>query len=286
LLNTPQTGETTPREGSRWGWKHRMAVALALSIVALYVLGTPAGLLDKADWVAYAICHRIPSHSLHLNARPLPLCARCTGTYLGAMLAIAFFLARRPRAASLPPLPVLLTLLSFSAAWALDGINSYLHLSGQASAYFPLQPVYQPQNWMRLLTGALHGLMMASVFFPIAMGTFWRTPDPTRVVASFKELAALVLLVLIGVALSLTGSPIILYPLALITSAGVLIMLTLVNTVMLLILARRENAATQWRDLALPLLGGLALSVIMVGVVDVLRYALTGTMNGLPGLPQ
>jgi uncharacterized membrane protein len=263
-----------------------VVTTLALSVIALYVLATPAGLLDKADWVAYAICHRIPSHSLHVDARPLPLCARCTGTYLGAMLAITFFVATRPRAGSLPALPVLMTLLSFSAAWALDGINSYLHLSGQASGHFPLQPVYQPQNWLRLLTGGLHGLMMASVFFPIAMGTFWKAPLATRVVGSFKELAGLVLLVLVLVALSLTGSPIFLYPLALVSSAGVLVMLTLVNTVMLLILARRENTATTGRDLVLPLLAGLALSVILVGVVDVLRFALTGTMTSLPGLPQ
>jgi len=259
---------------------------LALSTVAIYLLATPAGLLDKADWVAYAICHRIPSHSLHVDARPLPLCARCTGTYLGAMVAIAFFLAKRPRAGSLPPLPILLTLFGFSAAWALDGVNSYLGLSGQASAGFPLQPVYQPQNWLRLLTGSLHGLMMASLFFPIAMSTFWEAPETKRVVRSYRELAGLVLAVLVAVALALTGSPVVLYPLALVSSAGVLVMLTLVNTVMVLILARRENTAARWRDLALPLLAGLALSVILVGLVDVLRYALTGTMTGLPGLPQ
>jgi uncharacterized membrane protein len=286
LEDSTKLREGLAQTGRKWGWRHRIVATLALSVITLYILATPAGLLDKADWVAYAICHRIPSHSLLLEARPLPLCARCTGTYLGAMLAISYFLATRPRVGSLPPLPVLLALLAFSGAWALDGVNSYLHLSGQASGHFPLQPVYEPQNWLRLLTGGLHGLMMASLFFPIAMGTFWRETQPTRVLRNYKELGGLVLLVLVSVTLALTGSPIVLYPLALISSAGVLVMLTLVNTVMVLILARRENTAAGWRDLVLPLLAGLALSFVLIGLVGVLRHALTGTMTGLPGLPQ
>jgi hypothetical protein len=95
----------------------------------------------------------------------------------------------------------------------------------------------------------------------------------------------LALLALAAVGLTLTGSPLVLYPLALLSSAGVLAMLTLVNTVLLLVLTRRENTAESWRDLVLPLLGGLALSVLLVGSVGIVRYALTGTMTSLPGLP-
>ena len=274
--------------GSRepWGWGKRLLVVLSLSIVAIYILATPAGLLDKADWVGYAVCHRIPSHSLSLHDRPLPLCARCTGTYLGAMLAILFFLRTRPRSGSLPPLPVLLTLLGFSLVWALDGLNSYIDLSSEIVGMLRIRPVYPPQNWLRLLTGTLHGLMMASVIYPIAMGTFWRASYLTPVLKDFSELGRLVALALAGVGLTLSGSPIILYPLALVSSAGILAMLTLVNSVMLLVLIRRENTAESWRDLAVPLLGGLALSLLLVGVIGIVRYAFTGTMTSLPGLPQ
>ena len=283
---TTSSDQPGPEPAKRWGWGQRLLVVLSLSIVVLAILATPAGLLNKADWVGYAICHRIPSHSLLVNERPLPLCARCTGTYLGAMLALTVFLFTRPRASSFPPLPVLLTLFGFTVAWALDGSNSYIDLSNEMASLLRIRPVYPPQNWLRLLTGTLHGLMMASLFYPIAAGTFWRNSHPVRVLRNFKELGGLVLLALIAVALVLTGSPVILYPLSLVSSAGVLTMLTLVNTVMLLVLIRRENRAESWRDLILPLLAGLALSLILVNSISIVRYALTGTMTSLPGLSQ
>ncbi len=268
------------RRTQHWGWKQRTLAAGALGIICLYILATPGGPLDKADLVAYAICHRIPSHSLDVHGRALPLCARCTGTYLGAMLALAALARFRPRASELPPIPIFLALLGFTGLMGLDGLNSYVDLlRGQ-----PL--LYLPQNWLRLLTGTLNGLMMGSILYPVTMGTWWRSYHRVPVLRNWKELAGLVVLALAAVGLVLTGWPIFLYPLAFISSAGILVMLTLVTTVMVLILARRENTASRLRDLALPLLIGLALSLLLIGTVDVMRYGLTGTLAGLPGLPQ
>jgi len=280
LPNTPAPFGQVATSTKRWKWGRRALIAVVLGVIVLYLLATPAGLLNKADVVGYAICHRIPSHTLLVNQRPLPLCARCTGTYLGAMLAIGVFLLARPRASELPPLPALLTLLGFTALMGLDGLNSYLTLLPGR------EPFYQPHNALRLLTGTLNGLMMGSILYPVAMGTFWRDYRPERSLRNFKELGGLVLLASAAVGLALTGWPVVLYPLALLTSAGVLVMLTTVNTIMLLILARRENTAESWRDLILPLLIGLALSLLLVGAIDVARYALTGTLTGLPGLPR
>lgn len=271
---------SVPAPDARRPWRRRALAAASLTIVVSYLLLTPGGVLSKADMVAYAICHRIPSHSLVVNQRPLPLCARCTGTYLGAMLALgALFLARR-RFSELPTLPVLLALAGFTALMGVDGLNSFLTLLPGRQAFYP------PQNWLRLFTGALNGLMMGSIIYPVAMGTFWRDFRPERILTNYRELGGLVLLTGLATGLALTGWPAVLYPLALLSSAGVVIMLTLVNTVVLLILARRENTAESWRDLALPLLAGLAASLALIGCIDLLRYAFTGMLAGLPGLPQ
>ncbi len=289
-MSKPETDQdpsrtTTLNQKQQWGWKKRLLIVVSLSVITVFALATPAGLLDKADWVAYAVCHRIPSHSLSLHSRSLPLCARCTGTYLGAMIAIALFLKTRSRSGSLPPIRILLILLGFSVTWALDGLNSYIDLSNEIVGQLPIQPVYQPQNWLRLLTGTLHGLMMASVMYPVAMGTIWRSSHPTPVLRNVRELGLLVLFALGAVALSLTGLPVILFILAVVSTAGILAMLTLVNMVMLLVLFRRENLAESWRDLALPALAGLAASLLLVGSIGVLRFAVTGTLTSLPGLP-
>ena len=256
----------------------RALVATSLFIILLFFLATPDGLLGKADAVSYAICHRIPSHSLLFNQRPLPLCARCTGTYLGIMIALGTFIVRRKRASDLPPLHILATLLGFSALTAIDGVNSYLDLLPMGT------PLYEPHNWLRLLTGSLHGLMIGSILFPIAMGTFWRNHRPEPILRNYRELLGLVALVLVAVGISLTGLPIIMYPLALFSSAGVLVALTLINTVLVLILIRRENTADRWRDLVPFMMAGFALGLLLIGTVDVVRFGLTGTLSGFPGL--
>src|SRR5512135_3248394 len=89
--------ETVPRTRlfhilGRWG--------LAMAAVLLFggwLLNTPPGLLGKADAVGYSVCHRIDARSFHIGNRQLPLCVRCTGMYLGAMLGLVYqaFLAPR-----------------------------------------------------------------------------------------------------------------------------------------------------------------------------------------------
>jgi uncharacterized membrane protein len=266
---------TAARRWARW-----LVIAGAYSIIVGYLAGTPAGLWDKADLVGYAICHRIPSHSLLVNGRPLPLCARCSGIFLGAMIALGSFWLRRRRHGGLPPLHIVLVLLGFSAIMALDGLNSYVGL-------LPFgRSVYAPSNAGRLLTGTLHGLMIGTILYPIAVGTFFSSDQPEPVLKNLPELGVLTATALAAAALALTGWAPVLYALALVGTAGVLTTLTLVNTVMVVVLTHRENAAESWRDLLLPLLVGLALSLVLIATIDVVRYGLTGTLSGLPGLPN
>jgi hypothetical protein len=67
------------------------AAILAGLIIGLWLLGTPPGILGKADAIGYAVCHRIAERSFHTHDRPLPLCARCTGMYLGVIAGLAYF---------------------------------------------------------------------------------------------------------------------------------------------------------------------------------------------------
>ena len=75
-----------------------------------------------------------------------------------------------------------------------------------------------------------------------------------------------------------------LYPLAVLSAAGVLALLTCVNSMLVLIITRRENVVNTWRASVIPLLAGLTLSLIQVGVIDLIRYTLTGTLEGIPPL--
>jgi uncharacterized membrane protein len=252
-------------------------VGLAVLVLGGWLSGTPPGLLGKADAVGYALCHRIDARSFHLGDRQLPLCVRCTGTYLGALIGLAGMAAMgRTRAGGLPRLSIALALAGFIGLMGIDGLNSY-------SALFPgVQPVYEPQHWLRLVTGTLNGLALAALIYPAFNQTLWARWDERAVIGRWRELGALVLAGAGMVALVLTESAWVLYPAALLSALGVVLMLVVLNTTLLLIVSRRGNRATSWRDAVLPVVAGLTLALLEIGLVDAVRYAVFGTWGGLP----
>lgn len=261
------------------------AIGLGIVLVmAFYTLTDTAHLihshaLDGADWVGYAVCHRITERSFVINGRQFPLCARCTGMYLGvALTVIVIFLSGRLRWSDLPPLPILLVLIGFIGLMGIDGINSYSH-------FFPTAPhLYEPRNWLRLLTGMGTGLAMGVFMLPALAQTLWRQPDYRAPIGNFRELAGLVVVALTAVLLLLSNQSTILYVLALVSTAGLLFIITAINTVFLLILLRRDGRAERWRETAVPLLISFILALIEISAVSIVRFNLTRTMTGFPGL--
>ena len=49
---------------------------LAATTVGIWLYNTPPGLLGKADAIAFAICHRLVSHSIHDGRASHAACAR------------------------------------------------------------------------------------------------------------------------------------------------------------------------------------------------------------------
>jgi uncharacterized membrane protein len=248
---------------------------LALLVFVSWALNTPAGLLGKADAIGYAICHRIDLRSFHLGDRQLPLCARCTGIYLGALLGMVTMAALgRGRSGGLPRRPVLLALIGFVGLMGIDGVNSYL-------TFFPGLPhLYEPQNWLRLITGTLNGLALAGLIYPILNQTLWRDWTDQPVLRGFRELGLLLVLAAVMIALVLSDDPIALLPLALLSVVGVLALIVALNTTVLLLVARRENRVVGWTGAIVPLLAGFTLAMIEIGAVDLIRFSIFHTWSG------
>jgi uncharacterized membrane protein len=269
------SSETVPISPSRSTW------ALTLGIFALvagvWLAFTPPGLLGKADAIGYAICHRIDLRSFHLGERSLPLCARCTGIYLGALFGIATLaLLGRHHHGGLPPTRFLVVLVGFIGVMGVDGLNSYAKL-------FPGLPnLYEPSNTLRMITGTLNGLAVGALIYPVFNQTLWRQWEPRPILSRWRELGLLVLVAIGVIGLVLTENPIVLYPLALLSALGVLLLLTLLYTIGLLIFLRRENQVQTWRQAAWPLLIGLTLALVHIAAIDAVRYSIFGTWAGLP----
>ncbi len=236
----------------------------------------PGGVLGHADLVGYAICHRITERSFVIGGVQLPLCARCTGTYLGALsgFAVMYLLGRR-RAANLPPVHILVIFVGFVAIMGFDGVNSYLTL-------FPGLPhLYEPQNWLRLTTGTFEGIALAGVVLPIFNQTMWADATGERALRNVRELGVVMLGGIAMILIVLAEPPLLLYPLAILSSGSVLWFITLINSFMATIIARRENRASSWRQAAPMLLVGLALALVELSVIDFGRAYLTNLL-GLP----
>ena len=235
--------------------------------------------LGGLDYAGYAICHRITERSFMIAGRQLPLCARCTGMYLGVALTFAVLaLAGRTRWAQLPPFKTMAVLVGFVGMMGIDGVNSYSH-------FFPNFPhIYEPQNWLRLTTGMGTGLAMGVFIFPALAQTLWRNYEWRPSLAGLRELIWLVALAIIAILLVLSNQPHLLYVLGIISAAGVVAILTAINTMVLLLATRRDARFTHLREAALPLLAGLLLTLVEIAVISVLRFNLTGTMTGFPGL--
>jgi uncharacterized membrane protein len=229
--------------------------------------------------VGYAVCHQIESHSFTIAGQQLPLCARCTGTFLGALVGLfgQAVVLRQRRAGDFPPTLILAILVGFTLLWMADGLNSYLALIGGPH-------LYETRNALRLTTGALNGLTMSALIYPVFNISFWRHPADEPAFRDLPDLGVLLLMegVLIGVVLS--RQDFMLYPLTVLSAAGVLTLLTGVNTVIALILLRRENSVGNWRQAIVPIAIGLILSLIQIGLIDIVRYRLTGTLEGIPTL--
>ncbi len=253
-----------------------LVIALAIAALVSFLALTPTGLLTKADLVGYAVCHRIKERSFLIAGRQLPLCARCSGTFIGALVGLVgqAVVLRRHRATEFPPRLVIIILAGFVLLWATDGLNSYMTLINGPH-------VYEPQNWLRLVTGTLQGLTMSALVYPVFNFTMWRRTVPESAIRGLGDLAVLLLLGAGLVGLVLTGWPFLLYPLALLSALSVLALLTSVNVVLVLIIVRRENMVDTWREAAIPLLAGFTVSLIQVIAIDAIRYALTGTLTGL-----
>jgi uncharacterized membrane protein len=278
IADSSTSASITAPTPSRWpAWLALIALGI---VFTAWFLNAPAGLLGKADAIGYAICHRIDSRSFHVGDVQFPLCARCTGIYLGVLLGIVTLAAMgRWRDGALPARRVIVVMVLFITALGIDGINSYTKL-------LPGIPsVYEPRNWLRLLTGILTGVAVSGLIYPVFNQTLWLNWRDRPIVRGLRELFTIVLAAIILGGLILTGNPFILYPLAILSTAGVVMLMAMLNAVLFLLLTGTANKATHWRHIILPLTVGLTVTFSIILTIDVLRFAFTHTWDGfvIPG---
>jgi len=259
-------------------------------IAALIALGAwiyiaPPGLMGKLDAIGYAVCHRLSSHSLFVDGIQLPLCARCTGEFNAAAIALIVqgFISRKK--SKLPNRGIIAVLILFFLAFAIDGSNSYLALLKQSygTPFMKIPNLYITNNVTRVFTGSGMGIAMASVLYPMYNQTIWRVPEekPALEWLQFGLLVGIVLLFDFG---ALSNLDPILYLIAILSTLGVLALLTMVFSIVWVMIMKQDNAFDHLRRLWLPAVAGLTLAFILIIGIDLFRFNLTHTWTGFPGL--
>ncbi len=265
---------TAQQRTSELTWWPIYAVLIVIAVAALL----PARLIHAFDLVGYAVCHRIPERSFIIAGSQLPLCARDTGMFSAALLGVLSFIVVQPlRVNQFPTRPYLFVLAGFFLAWAFDGLNSYLLLA-RGEVF-----LYMPQNWLRLVTGALMGVTLSSFVVPLFNSAVWR-PDLSAAqpsVAAWRDIARL-----LAVAGSVIGlvlwQPAFLYgPIAVISSLGVIFLLVVVNMLLVVLLMRKEARIARWSELTLPIVAGVFFTFTEIMLIVIARAALTEAL-GLP----
>ncbi|MCJ7693897.1 MAG: DUF2085 domain-containing protein [Anaerolineaceae bacterium] len=258
------------KPGFPWKW---VLLVLFLIVLIAWLWFTPPGFFEKLGAIGYAVCHRIEARSFHVHDQQVPLCARCTGMYLGAVLGLVFQFAQGKKG-KYPPLKTIIVMGVFVLIFGIDGGNSYLH-------FFPNAPsLYEPQNWSRLVTGMGMGLAMETAIVPAFNQTVWKDWEDKSPLQSWKQLGLLFALAALTTLAVLNENIWVLYPAALFSALGVIMLLTMIYTMVVTMITKRENTYSKLKELAFPIIAGLTLAILQIGVFDLARYLWTGTWAG------
>lgn len=205
--------------------------------------------------------HEGESHSFVLGGQQSVLCARNTGIYVGALLAVlGIGVSGRGSATGAPPLRVGVVLALFVGVMAADGFNSLADDLGYPTPY-------EPSTALRLGTGLLAGIAVGAYFLPVLNGLLWRDADPRRVLPDLRALppllaapAALWLVVMLGIdALAL--------PVALLTATASLLLFGGVNLLFLVLLLRLDNRYGRARELLPPAAAAASVAAVQLALL-------------------
>lgn len=258
--------------------KYNRFTTVSLSVLTAVLIGwlyfTPPGLLGKADAIGYAVCHQISERTFHMGDRPLPLCARCSGMYIGALTGILFQI-RDGRRGGMPSKKIFVVLGLLTVMFAIDGVNSYIHL-------IPGFPgLYEPNNLLRLLTGTGVGIGMSLVLLPVIHQTLWLNWNPESNVSRWNEFVPILISALAAGGLLFTGNPLLLYPLGVLSAGTVLVILGSIYSIVWVMILKKENAFEKKVEVVPYFALGFSIAILQVFIIDMIRLGATGSWNGL-----
>ncbi len=250
-------------------WIILLLILISL-LIGLWIWFTPHGFWGKVNAVGYSVCHQMTERSFVLGDLQSPLCSRCAGMYLGALITLIahFILGKHGK---FPPFWILICLGLGLLAFAIDGLNS------AAKLMLPNLSFYETTNLTRLITGLAVGLGIGSILAPIFNQTLWYDWLPKSAYEKWYRFPLLIVVLAIIGWLTYSQLPVFFYATNLLMMFGILLTLWVIHTTLSSFILKSTNKARQWRDLAVPGLMGFVMVLLQMGIISLIRYLLTGT---------
>lgn len=247
-----------------------IAVVAFSLLLALWLKYSPAGFWEKLAALGYSVCHQIPARTFHVEGHAFPLCARCTGMYLGAMVGLGYHLTWG-RKGSFPPLPIMYILAFFVAAFGIDGINSFTQLLPWA------QHLYVTTNLTRLISGSGMGVVISAVIAPAFNQTVWANVDSKPALDTFTKLVT-ILIVMAVLVFGILGDYVpAMYFAAVAGGLSVFVLISVLYTIIAVMVLGRDGKLMKKRQLVLPVLMGMSGALIQISIMTLIRFLITHT---------
>jgi len=140
------------------------------------------GLESFAFFLGKAICHQLHERTFFIDGHYLPVCARCTGIYIGIFFSVLLFgFGKKFRSNTIPTTKISIFLLVFLLPLIIDGFGSYLGF-------------YSTTNLVRVITGVLFGVILPIFVLPLLNHTVTSTNRVMTDLRRFYYTLALALL--------------------------------------------------------------------------------------------
>jgi len=243
-----------------------LAVLLAAAIFLTwnFLSHSPSGCYAKIFSIGSSVCHQIPSHSFSIGTIQFPVCARCTGLYIGSFIGIVYaFLSGKK--ISIPKIKYLIFLVILFIFWAGDGLNALI------SDFLNKPFLYQSSNLSRLITGYGMGLVMSTALVTLFNFTIWKTGIKAPVLENtFQIIGYGILSALSGILIPISG-PIVFQAAAYITIFTIVSIITLLYSIFWVIILKKENQFTNWKDIVVYILAGYTTAAGQILLLIALR---------------
>jgi len=128
-----------------------------------------------------------------------------------------------------------------------------------------------------LSSGFLMGITLANLVMALWNQTLWADSDPTPLLREWKQIGLLIAICAAAGALIIADIDFLYYPVAILSVAGIFMVLSMVYSLLWTIILKQENTLHLSRDGLRIFIMGITTAILQIGAIDLLRYSLSGT---------